>query len=88
MAQIKRMQLKVGSHKLQIIVIPKRPTWANCILAFNVGNLQCNYPCGNLVKDNTWFSIRKENGHYFIFHSENCREMFDRRHKREKLMNP
>lgn len=69
-------------------VVPKRPAWANSIMIYNMRNLQCNYPCGHLIKDNTWFLIEKSNGHYFIFHSESCKEMFDRKYKREKLKEP
>lgn len=52
--------------------------WGNSILEVNLKYIACYY-CGNVVKDRTWFKIKRMNGHAFAFCEKLCEEIWDKK---------
>lgn len=53
--------------------------WGNSFLHINIKFLSCDY-CGRVVKDATWFTIRKTNGNVFILCDQTCESIWDKKH--------
>ncbi len=55
--------------------LPRKLPWANSILQRN-NKLHCIY-CGDLVRHNTWFKTRQDNGIVLVFNMRECEKKYD-----------
>jgi len=56
--------------------MPKK--WGNSILEVNVKHIACYY-CGNVIKDKSWFKIKRLRGHAFTFCEPLCEQIWDQK---------